>query len=117
MASAASVTKTSSKDKKNVQLCAGASGYPGAKWVEFTYVYANTYASGGDPCDLTSTFPNQIFLTVLPPLSDNGAVIPTFDVANAKMKAWKAGSGSAAPAEYGAVDLSGATFKFWAFGY
>ncbi len=118
MASAASCTKTKGKDRKVGALCAGAAGYPGVHLAEFTFTYANTYATGGgDPCDLTSTFPNEVIFAFLPPIDNTGTVIPRFDKTNKKMLAYKAGSGSAAPAEYGAVDLSAATFKFCAIGY
>ena len=117
MASAASCTKSTTINTKQVVLCSGPKNQPGAKWAEFTYVYANTYATGGgDPCDLTGTFPNNIITVVLPPIDDTGVAIQRFAKSAKKMLAYKAGSGAAAPAEYAGVDLSAATFKFQVLG-
>lgn len=82
----------------------------------FDFQYANTYATGGgDPCDLTSAFQTDggsgVVLAVIPGSDVTGAVIPEYDYVNEKMKAYKAGSATAAPAEYGAVNLSGSVLK------
>ena len=114
MATAASKTKV--LDSKLVKLCGGYSALPGLKVVTYTWVYANTYATGGgDACDLSADFPNNLFMVILPPLDDTGTVTPRYDYSAKKMKAYIQNA-SDVYAELGAADASTYTFRFMAIG-
>jgi hypothetical protein len=98
------------------EMCSGVSNGPGIRFAEFTYVYANTYATGGgDPCDLTGTFKNEVIAVILPNLDDTRTYIPVFDKANKKMLAYKQKSDDTFE-EAAAADLHTITFKFIAIG-
>ena len=86
------------------------------KLVTFRYTYADSYVSGGDPCDLSSYFTHGIIgVFGVPALDDTGAVVPRYNAAGQTMLAYTQTAADAYAQASG--DLHLCTFLFVAIGH